>query len=59
MQPFDAIDAVVYGTVRDFGGTVSAEHGIGLKKKPFLPFTRNPEELALMRRIKNALKSRE
>ena len=59
VQLFDAIDAVVYGTVRDFGGTVSAEHGIGLKKKPFLPFTRNPEELALMRRIKNALKSRE
>ena len=59
VQPFDAIDAVVYGTVRAFGGTVSAEHGIGLKKKPFLPFTRNPEELALMRRIKDALDPRE
>ncbi|MCB8881223.1 FAD-binding oxidoreductase [Acidisoma cellulosilytica] len=57
-QPYDAIDAVVYDEVRRRHGTVSAEHGIGLKKKPFLPFSRNPEELALMAVIKHALDPR-
>jgi FAD/FMN-containing dehydrogenase len=58
VQPFDAIDAVVYRLVRSHGGTVSAEHGIGLKKKPFLGFTRSEEELALMRTIKRAIDPR-
>ncbi len=55
IQPFEEIDAVVYGLVGKYGGTISAEHGIGLTKKPFLGFSRNPEELALMRTIKHAL----
>jgi FAD/FMN-containing dehydrogenase len=54
-QPKEAVDALVYGIVRSLGGTVSAEHGIGLLKKPFLSFTRSAEEVALMRRIKQAL----
>lgn len=54
-QPYDAIDAIVYDEVRSLHGTVSAEHGIGLKKKPFLPFSRTPEELGLMALIKQAL----
>jgi FAD/FMN-containing dehydrogenase len=54
-QPFEAIDEVVYRLVRRHGGTVSAEHGIGLKKKPYLPYSRTPEELALMRLIKQAI----
>jgi FAD/FMN-containing dehydrogenase len=49
------ICAITYETVRDFGGTVSAEHGIGLLKKPYLPYTRSAEELALMARLKAAL----
>ena len=54
-QRFDAMDAIVYRLVQTHAGTVSAEHGIGLKKKPFLPYSRTPEELALMRTIKAAL----
>ncbi|WP_425100211.1 FAD-binding oxidoreductase [Tropicibacter sp. S64] len=54
-QPMDRINRIVYETVREFGGTISAEHGIGLLKKPYLPYTRSPEELALMARIKVAL----
>ena len=49
------MDALVYGLVRGLGGTVSAEHGIGLVKKPFLSFTRSAEEIALMRRLKTVL----
>jgi FAD/FMN-containing dehydrogenase len=54
-QPSGEINRIVYETVRAFGGTISAEHGIGTVKKPYLPFTRNAEELALMARIKTAL----
>ena len=50
-----AIDRIVYTQVRDYGGSVSAEHGIGLLKRPYLGFTRTPEEIAVMRRIKAAL----
>ena len=49
------IDAIVYARVRDFQGSISAEHGIGLLKKPYLGYSRSPVELDLMRRIKSAL----
>ncbi|WP_428929288.1 FAD-binding oxidoreductase [Marinibacterium sp. SX1] len=54
-QPEDAVKAFVYGVTRDFGGTVSAEHGIGLIKRDYLGYSRSPAEIALMRRIKAAL----
>jgi FAD/FMN-containing dehydrogenase len=50
-----AIDALVYALVRDYEGSVSAEHGIGLLKKPYLGYSRTPAELSVMRRIKTAL----
>ena len=46
---------VVYGVVRQFNGTTSAEHGIGLLKRPYLGYTRTPEEIAVMRTLKRAL----
>ena len=49
------IDAIVYGRVREFGGSISAEHGIGLLKKAYLSYSRTPEEIEVMRRIKAAL----
>ncbi len=36
------------------GGSISAEHGIGLVKKPYLEGTRSIEEIAAMRAIKHA-----
>ncbi|MEX1365145.1 MAG: FAD-binding oxidoreductase [Nannocystaceae bacterium] len=50
-----AFDARSYGLVHDFGGSVSAEHGIGLLKRDHLHFSRTPAELAMMRAIKQAL----
>jgi FAD/FMN-containing dehydrogenase len=44
----------VFEAVRRHGGSISAEHGVGLLKKPFLEFSRSPEEIALMRQIKQA-----
>ncbi|UKE48599.1 MULTISPECIES: FAD-binding oxidoreductase [Xanthomonas translucens group] len=36
----------------EHGGSISAEHGIGLVKKPYLQSTRSAEEIALMRAVK-------
>ncbi|MGJ8687668.1 MAG: FAD-binding oxidoreductase [Spongiibacteraceae bacterium] len=38
--------------VQKFGGSISAEHGVGLLKKPYLGYTRSEPEIALMRQIK-------
>ena len=38
----------------DLGGTISAEHGIGLAKLPYLMALEDPTKVALMRRIKDA-----
>ncbi len=54
-QPKDAVEAAVYGLVRQYGGTVSAEHGIGTSKRRWLAHARSPEEIALMRTLKSAL----
>ncbi len=54
-QPHKEITELVFGSIAREGGTISAEHGIGLLKKPYLKLSRTPEELALMARIKLAL----
>ncbi|MFT3717510.1 MAG: FAD-binding oxidoreductase [Pseudorhodoferax sp.] len=51
----EGLERLVYGLVGDFAGSVSAEHGIGLHKKPYLGRSRTPAELAAMRAIKHAL----
>ena len=51
----EAVEAELYRVVGEFQGSVSAEHGIGLHKKPFLAMSRTPAELAAMRAIKAAL----
>ncbi|MGC6328278.1 FAD-binding oxidoreductase [Rhizorhabdus sp. FW153] len=53
------VEAIVYDAVRDVGGSVSAEHGIGLLKRTWLGHSRSPEEIALMRRIRAAMDPRE
>jgi FAD/FMN-containing dehydrogenase len=50
-----AVDGIVYGVIRDLGGSISAEHGIGTEKKAYLAWSRTPEEIALMRAVKSAL----
>ncbi|MDF1587107.1 FAD-binding oxidoreductase [Marinimicrococcus flavescens] len=55
VQPYDEISKIVYGLVRERGGTVSAEHGIGTLKKPYFAYARTPEEIALMVTLKRAI----
>lgn len=51
----EGLERLVYDLVRDFDGSISAEHGIGLHKKPYLHVSRTPGELAAMRAVKAAL----
>jgi FAD/FMN-containing dehydrogenase len=46
---------IVYRELEPIGGSISAEHGIGLEKRSFLHYSRNAPELALMRTLKKAL----
>jgi FAD/FMN-containing dehydrogenase len=41
-------------TLQQFGGSISAEHGIGLVKRAYLESTRSAVEIALMRGVKQA-----
>lgn len=49
------IDEIIYGLIRELGGAVSAEHGIGLMKKQFLPYSRSASEIALMKALKQTM----
>ena len=49
------VDEVIYAIVRELQGTISAEHGIGLLKRPFLNYCKSEPEIALMRTLKQAL----
>ena len=49
------VENCVYEPLADIGGSVSAEHGVGLEKKPYLSISRSPEEIQLMRTLKQAL----
>ncbi len=50
-----AVEQIVYGPLAALGGSVSAEHGIGLEKRDYLSISRTPEEISLMRTLKQAL----
>ena len=49
------VEACVYEPLAAIGGSVSAEHGVGLEKKPYLGISRSETEIALMRTLKKAL----
>ncbi len=49
------INDIVYDIVDSLGGSISAEHGIGILKKGQLSRRANPAKLRMMRQIKTAL----
>jgi FAD/FMN-containing dehydrogenase len=49
------IERCVYEPLAARSGSVSAEHGIGLEKQPWLKLSRSEAEMELMRRLKGAL----
>jgi glycolate oxidase len=50
----EQVQRELYETVRQLGGTLSGEHGIGLKRKAYLPQFLDEAQLDLMRRVKLA-----
>jgi FAD/FMN-containing dehydrogenase len=49
------IERMVYEPLAAIGGSVSAEHGIGLEKRNYLSLSRTAAEIATMKLIKRAL----
>lgn len=47
------VDSLVFAVTKEFQGSISAEHGVGLTKKPFLNYSRSEEEISLLRQIKS------
>ncbi len=52
---WDDVSAAVHALVQKFGGSISAEHGIGQMKRGLLPGVKDPVALDLMRAIKATL----
>ncbi len=51
----EEFEKLVYGITGEFGGSISAEHGIGVLKRPYLKLSRTAEEIETMRTLKRAL----
>ncbi|MEM1112638.1 MAG: FAD-binding oxidoreductase [Pseudomonadota bacterium] len=51
----EALTRMLYDLVGQHQGSVSAEHGIGTSKRDYLNRSRDEQEMALMRRMKNML----
>ncbi|MET0287870.1 MAG: FAD-binding oxidoreductase [Polyangiales bacterium] len=49
------VDHAIFKLLGKYDGSISAEHGIGLLKKPYLSYSRSPAELALLKTVKRAL----
>ena len=48
----EQVNKWVFEIVQRLGGSVSAEHGVGLVKKDYLTYTRSPEEIEYLKGIK-------
>jgi FAD/FMN-containing dehydrogenase len=46
------VNTLVFETVQKYNGSVSAEHGVGMTKKPYMHYTRSPVEIAYMQAVK-------
>jgi len=55
LKRWGEVNEVVFAVVKKYGGSISAEHGIGLLKRDLLPSVKDPVALELMRGIKRLL----
>ncbi|WP_395376276.1 FAD-binding oxidoreductase [Marinicella sp. W31] len=53
-QRCEQVNVHVYGLIEALEGSISAEHGVGMLKKPFLHHSRNQADLALLKAMKKA-----
>jgi FAD/FMN-containing dehydrogenase len=55
LAQWDAMNALVHGIATKYGGSISAEHGIGVLKRDLLPQVKDPVALDMMRALKRTL----
>ncbi|MGZ3329301.1 MAG: FAD-binding oxidoreductase, partial [Xanthobacteraceae bacterium] len=55
LKRWDDVNAVVFDVVAKHGGSISAEHGIGVIKRDLLPKVKDPVAFELMRTLKRTL----
>jgi D-lactate dehydrogenase (cytochrome) len=55
LKRWDEVNAVVFAVVKKFGGSISAEHGVGVMKRDLLPSVKDPVALDLMHSLKAML----
>ncbi len=53
------VESTVYHLVAELGGTVAAEHGVGVAKRGWVHLSRTADELAVQRSVKAALDPRD
>jgi FAD/FMN-containing dehydrogenase len=52
---WNEVNHVVFASVAEFNGSISAEHGIGVMKRDLLPSVKDPVAYDLMRSLKRML----
>jgi FAD/FMN-containing dehydrogenase len=52
--PQPEADDAIWRLAASFGGTISAEHGIGIAKAPWLNLSRTPAELVAIERLRRS-----
>jgi FAD/FMN-containing dehydrogenase len=55
LKRWDEVNAAVFAVVARHGGSISAEHGIGVIKRDLLPKVKDPVAFELMRTLKRTL----
>ncbi len=55
LKRWDDMNDVVYKIVLKYGGSVSAEHGVGIVKRDYLPKIKDPVAYELMKTLKRTL----
>ena len=55
LKRWDEVNATVFAVVKKYGGSISAEHGVGVMKRDLLPMVKDPVALDLMKSLKRLL----
>lgn len=51
-QACEDVNPLIFEVLKELNGSISAEHGVGLLKKPYLSYSRSEIEINYMRGIK-------
>jgi FAD/FMN-containing dehydrogenase len=55
LKHWDAMNTAIFAVVKKYGGSISAEHGVGVVKRDLLPSVKDPVALELMKSLKRML----